>query len=422
MRPIRLALLCDYLEEAWPSMDMVAEMIGEHLRRHHASAVEVTRICPPFRGRASRLPVVRQRGVSRKADLLLNRLVDYPLHVRGLARSRRFDLFHVVDHSYAQLVHSLPLERTIVTCHDLDTFRCLLSPALEPRPAWFRAMTRHSLAGLKKAAAVVCDSEATRGAILGHALVPERRLRTNHLGINPECAADADLEADARATELLGARDQDAPPDLLHVGSNSARKRIDVLLATFAGVRRALPGARLIKVGGAFTEAQTRLARELGVLDSVVVLPRSSTRDPRDRATLAGVYRRAALVLQPSDAEGFGLPVAEAMACGAPLLISDLPVLREIAGDAATYAPVGNVAAWTAAALHSLDERRTRAEPWRRRREIGLARAHSFRWEAHVARLVATYEETLAGGDRSGSRRGAADPGRSWSTGSALVP
>ena len=67
---------------------------------------------------------------------------------------------------------------------------------------------------------------------------------------------------------------------------------------------------------------------------------------PADR-TLAAVYRRAALVLQPSEAEGFGLPVAEALACGTPVLASDLAVLREVGGEAAVYRAVGDVPAWS---------------------------------------------------------------------------
>ena len=101
------------------------------------------------------------------------------------------------------------------------------------------------------------------------------------------------------------------------------------------------------------------------------------------RRPLAALYRRAALVLQPSEAEGFGLPLAEAMACGAPLLVSDLPVLREVAGDVASYSPVGDVPAWVAAALARLEEGD--------RRDAGLARSALFRWEAHADRLVDLY-------------------------------
>jgi glycosyltransferase involved in cell wall biosynthesis len=142
----------------------------------------------------------------------------------------------------------------------------------------------------------------------------------------------------------------------------------------------------LIKVGGGFTPGQSARARELGVDDAIRVLPFLT-----DRRTLASLYRRAALVLQPSEAEGFGLPLAEAMACGAPLLVSDIPVLREVAGEAAVYRPVGDVAAWAGAALAMLADRAGRSDAWRSRRDAGLARSALFGWDAHVARLVAIY-------------------------------
>jgi glycosyltransferase involved in cell wall biosynthesis len=316
--------------------------------------------------------------------------------VRRLARGGEFDLFHLVDHSYAQLVHELPAGRAVVTCHDLDTFRCLLDPAREPRPQWFRAMTRRILQGLQRAAAVACDSEATRAQILEHGLLPPERLHVVYLAVHPECRPEPDPEADAEAARLLGPIDPSGPPELLHVGSNIPRKRIDVLLRTFAAVRRAVPGARLVKVGGALAPEQAALADELGILGAIAILPFFSPRDPRDRATLAAVYRRAALALQPSDAEGFGLPVAEAMACGTPVLASDIPVLREVGGAAAAYAPVGDVDAWAEAALDLLDLRR-RADPAHdARRADGLAWADRYRWSTHVDRLAAIYRAVLA--------------------------
>ena len=95
-----------------------------------------------------------------------------------------------------------------------------------------------------------------------------------------------------------------------------------------------------------------------------MTLPFFSPRESADRATLAAVYRRAALALQPSEAEGFGLPVAEAMACGTPVLASDLPVLREVGGEAAVYRPVADVPAWSEAALNLLAERQAQHATW----------------------------------------------------------
>jgi glycosyltransferase involved in cell wall biosynthesis len=208
--------------------------------------------------------------------------------------------------------------------------------------------------------------------------------------VPPEYSADPDPEHDARVAGRLGPAGGRGP-ELLHVGSNIPRKRIDVLLRVFAAVRRERPEARLVKVGGVFSADQATLAEELGVAGAVEHLPRC------DRPTLAAVYRRASLVLQPSEAEGFGLPVAEALASGAPVLASDLPVLREVGGEAALYAPVGDVDAWAREALGLLDARDRDAPGWLARRAAGLQRAGRYGWDAHVARLVEIYRAVLDG-------------------------
>src|SRR5262249_24586008 len=132
----------------------------------------------------------------------------------------------------------------------------------------------------------------------------------------------------------------DGAPFLLHVGSCIARKRIDVLLEVFAEVRRRVPKLRLVKVGGPWSEQQRQLVARLGVEQAIVQAW------GLERRTIAALYSRAALVLLPSEAEGFGLPLIEALACGAAVVATDLPVLREVGGDAVVYGPVGDVPAW----------------------------------------------------------------------------
>jgi glycosyltransferase involved in cell wall biosynthesis len=387
--PLRVALICDFVEERWPSMDLFGEMILAHLQSEHAGAVAVTRICPPLRSRLARWSPLHMHRMAWNADRLVNRFWDYPRVLGRLARTGDFDLFHIVDHSYGQLAHVLPPGKTVITCHDLDAFRSLLEPASEPRPRWFRAMARRVLSGFQKAAVVICNSQTTRLAILGYKLIPESRLRTAHAGISPEFTAEANPDADFRAARLLGPVNPQGTPELLHVGSNIPRKRIDVLLETFAAIHRALPAARLVKVGGALAPGQNQQAEALGITDRISVVP------SLDRATLAAVYRRASLVLQPSAAEGFGLPVAEALACGAQVLASDIAALREVGGEVATYCPVGDLPAWTKAALTLLEERRGEAGGWLARRAAGIERASLFTWSAHARKLVEIYSSLV---------------------------
>lgn len=391
MRPIRLALLCDMVEEGWRSMDLFAEMILDRLGAEHPAEVAATRVCPPLRPRLSRRAAGRDRRAAWNADRLLNRFWDYPRAAGRLGRGGEFDLFHVVDHTYAQLVHALPPRRAVVTCHDLDAFRCLLEPDREPRPRWFRAMAARILGGMQKAALVACNSMATYRAIRAHDLIPESRLRVVLAGTSAEFRAEADPRADLEADRVAGPADPEGPPELLHVGSTIPRKRLDILLEVFAEVRRARPGARLIRVGGPLTAEQREQARALGLAGAIVEAP------PLDRATIASLYRRADLVLQPSEAEGFGLPVAEALASGATVLASDLEALREVGGEAAAFRPVGDVPGWAGAALALIDDRRARSDAWRSRREAGLAQAARFSWSGHAEALVRAYLEIVDG-------------------------
>jgi len=387
-RYVRVAVLCDYPEEGWPSMDLTAAMILDRFGAEPDLGVSAACVCPPFRRRVSRLPIVGAGPSAWNADRLANRFGDYPAALRRAVRRGGFDLYHVVDHSYAQLLHGLPAGRSVVTCHDLDTFRCLLDPAAEPRPWWFRAMARRVRSGLGKAAAVACNSVATRDALLDAGLLPADRLHVVPMGARPECRPDPDPAADAEAARLLGPAGV-AGPDLLHVGSTVPRKRFETALRVLAGVLADHPGARLVKVGGRPTPDHDRLARDLGVAGAVVVLPFL------DPAVLAAVYRRADLVLIPSSAEGFGLPAAEALACGAPLLASDLPALREVAGDAATYRPAADPESWPAEALGRLDARRRGDPEEAARRALGLRRAALFSWSAHARRLARIYRKVL---------------------------
>jgi glycosyltransferase involved in cell wall biosynthesis len=369
--PPRLALLADYREEGWASMDLCADMLARHLHRDHSGRLRAELVCPPFRRRFGRLPVFGRRGLAVNADRFLNRLVDYPRAVRRLRAD--FDLFHLCDHSYSQLVHELPADRTGVFCHDLNTFRCLLDPAAEPRPRWFRAMAGRILRGFRRAAVVFYGTRALRAEIEHYKLVDPARLVPAPYGVAEEFTEAGDGPA--------GVPD----PYLLHVGSTVPRKRIDVLLDVFAAARRRRPDLRLVKAGGAWTPAQRDQIGRLNLGSAIVHRPDLT------RAELAALYRQAALVLVPSEMEGFGLPVIEALACGAAVLASDLPALREAGGPAALYLPVGDVAAWADTVVAVLDRPDRAPPPETRRRQ-----AARFTWAEH-ARVIADAYLRLAG-------------------------
>ncbi len=370
--PLRVAVICDFLEEDWPSMDLVGNMLFDQLQ--YCDSASPQRIRPGMKFRGPK---------PHKSARLYARFVQYPRALRKIAAD--FDLFHIVDHSYAHLVHELPSGRAVVTCHDLDTFRCLLDPDREPRSFAFRSMTRRILSGLQAAAHVTCDTAATRDAIIRHGLLSQDKLTVVHNGVHPELSPHPDAAADKEIAQRLG-RKPGSCLELLHVGSTIARKRIDVLLHVFAEVRKARPGARLLRVGSRLTPQQQSLATVLGVYEHIDFLERL------DVHLLAACYRRADVLLQPSEAEGFGLPVIEGLACGTPVVTSDIPALREVGGDAAVYCGVANISSWTAAVLSVLaadDATRTVT------RLCALQQASQFTWDSYGRKMLEIYRQVL---------------------------
>ena len=167
------------------------------------------------------------------------------------------------------------------------------------------------------------------------------------------------------------------PGYVLHVGAQRPHKNVPMLVEAVARV----PDCRLVLVGSAderFPDEVEPAIERQGLAGRVRRLPFV----PED--LLGALYADASLLAYPSLVEGFGLPMLEAMTAGTPVLASDVPVLREVGGDAAVYAPPTDPARWASAIS------RVRADPSLR---LGLtvrgaARAAEFTWDAAARRLV----------------------------------
>ncbi|MFF5075768.1 glycosyltransferase family 4 protein [Actinoplanes sp. NPDC000266] len=167
------------------------------------------------------------------------------------------------------------------------------------------------------------------------------------------------------------------PGYVLHVGAQRPHKNAVVLVEAIAKV----PAARLVLIGSPdprFPDEVGPAIDRLGVADRVLRLPFV----PEE--LLGAVYADAALLAYPSLAEGFGLPVLEAMTAGTPVVASDVPVLREVGGAAATYVPPRDSAAWASAIARLLADPALRESLAAR----GAAHAAGFTWAAAAERLL----------------------------------
>ncbi|MCE9561941.1 MAG: glycosyltransferase [Planctomycetes bacterium] len=340
-------------------MDLCADQLLANL----PDGITRVDIAPEFRQFCSHFPFPRR--LSFNADRLVNRHILLPRVVRRAARNA--DYVHIVDHSYAHLVRAVPPGHAGVYCHDLDAFRSILEPEQDPRPWWFRRLAHRTLDGLKRAA-IVFHSTAEVGRRLATGIVNPERLVYAPYGVATEFTSQATAPVELPVSIHS--------PFLLHVGSNIPRKRLDVLLDVFAEVRRHAASLRLVQVGGPWPPHLAEQINRLGIGEAVTQV-RNLTREQ-----LAELYRRTAVVLVPSEAEGFGLPVIEALACGAVVIASDISTLREAGGAVVDYCAVADVAGWVEAATRVVN-----GSPSTRDRAARLAHAARFSWREH-ARII----------------------------------
>ncbi|MTD14126.1 glycosyltransferase [Nakamurella sp. YIM 132087] len=278
----------------------------------------------------------------------------------------RTDVFHGTNF----VLPPVPGGAGVLTVHDLTYLR---------HPDWVDAasleLTELVPRGLRHAARVLTPSAAVAAELAdAYPHVADRTIATP-LGVDPGWAAA--VPASPGELAALG-----LPPEyVLAVGTLEPRKGLDVLIAAHAAARREDPSVPpLVLVGPQGWGAGTHGA------DPGVVLP-----GYLDAAVLPSVVAAASVFAFPSRYEGFGLPPLEALAAGAPVIASDLPVTREVLGGHALFVPPGDPEALAAALLSTLtDPPGPAATAAVRRHALGRT------WDDCVARTLTAYREAAS--------------------------
>lgn len=352
-------------------------MLIKQLQSEHTSSIETIQVLPKFKKRFQYIPRLGKKRFAYNADRLLNRAWYYPQYLKQ--RVKEFDFYHISDHSYAQLALVSPPKQTGVYCHDIDAFRSLIEPEKEPRPAWYQAMSRRILRGLQSCAVVFYSTEEVRKQIEHYQLVEPSKLVHAPYGISEEFNINNQDNLEQKISQQIGNK-----PFLLHVGSCIPRKRIDILLNVFAKVRNIYPELQLVKVSGEWTEQQKQQIQDLNISKSIIHL------QGLERATIASLYQRASAVLLTSEAEGFGLPVIEALACGTIVIASDIPVLHEVGGEGIIYCPTADISTWVETVTKVLSNPNIAPEM-----NLRFSQAQKYSWSHHAQIIVQCYLKLL---------------------------
>jgi glycosyltransferase involved in cell wall biosynthesis len=266
----------------------------------------------------------------------------------------------------------------VVTVYDASFLAC---------PEFHAEANRlHCLNGTLNAALyadrVIAISEHTKRELCDFLAVPAERIRVTPLAARHAYYPERDAGFIRRTLDRLGIYRN----FVLFVGTLEPRKNVNGLLRAYADYATKHAGGEILVVAGGkgwLDEDVSRLASELGIEASVRVVGHVEESDLRVLYSVARVF------VYPSFYEGFGLPVVEAMACGAPVVTSGTSALPEAAGDAAVLVDPRDVGELSRAVRSVLGDSDLRREMRRR----SLERARRFSWEDTARETLTIYQE-----------------------------
>jgi glycosyltransferase involved in cell wall biosynthesis len=284
---------------------------------------------------------LRETGVGSASNVLVE-MVPYGVFswrsqalLPRLLSARGVDVYHSTN--YMVPLRLLPAAarapKMVVTIHDVIP---LLFPDHAPRSKKARLFLLYRWIMRRIAAiadTIVTDSRASAADVVKHLRIPGARagrVKAIYCGVSPRF----------HPPEARRAKGGVEIRELLYVGRSDPYKNLGTLVRAFAQARRECPFPLHLTLSGSpdarYPEAPV-LTRELGLEREV-----TWTGYVSDDALLA-LYQRADVMVHPSRYEGFGLQVAEAMACGVPVICSNAGSLPEVVGDAAITLPPDDV-------------------------------------------------------------------------------
>jgi glycosyltransferase involved in cell wall biosynthesis len=374
MRTLRIALDCRYLG---PRPSGIGELVAALVRHLPALApdIQFTFLRHPLRReQLSDAANVRQAVVDASANGPVTML-----HLPLAVDLRGIDLFHAP----ANILPGGLTMPSITTIHDMMwlTHPRWCNPALWGRIE--QRFYRHGIMrALNRSALITTVSEASRAEIVRFSPASADRVVVTRSGVADDFRP---ILPDAGALAQMGL--VPGRRYVLVVGQGAPYKNHEGALRAFALACGSSPDIDLVLVQRRAGRRQelTGLASVLGIESRIRVL------QPIDRSALVQLYSGAVALLHPSFIEGFGNPVAEAMACGCPVVTSDCSAMPEVAGGAALLADPYDPGSIAAALSRVLQDPALAAEL----RQLGLARAAELEWGAFAAANLALYRTVL---------------------------
>lgn len=304
-------------------------------------------------------------------------LVDYgtPLNTYDIVHYPYFD-------PYFRTLPFMKKKKTVVTVHDLIPFRFpkYFNPGIRGKIKWeIQKMS------LKTSRMILTDSESSKKDIIKYAGVREDRIKVIYLGVSTSFRVERTIEYLEKTQKKFN-----LPREyMLFVGDVNYNKNVPSLLTALYVLKNNKSEMKLVLVGQGFTTESVPLTHMLAFIKKLGLEDRVIRLGYVDSFDLICLYNLASVYVQPSFAEGFGLPVLEAMACGCPVVASNTTSLPEVVGDAGVLVDTSNPKNIVEAVTNVTTNVNLRSQLIQK----GLEHVKRFTWEECANKVAEIYSQ-----------------------------
>lgn len=368
---MKVIIFRDYKEENWHSMEVYADELIRHLRLLRVTTLAV----------CEHVTLPSLSALFPASYKYMRQFFRYIVNPVG-SLFQRGDIFHISDHANTQLLLVLDPTKTIVTCHDLTAPYWMMEHVPLTRKKRIRhAVERWRLSFLRQARGIIAVSYATKQHIVEALGIPESRITVIPEGVDKLFSRISEKKKLREVVMRLGLPHK----FILHVGTTYYNKNIEGLLQIFFSLAKHDADLYLVKAGDWWTPEQEDMIRKSGLAKRILHVGFVDTVD------LPSLYSLARVLIQPSYAEGFGFTVLEAMACGCPVVVSDIPAMREMVQDAGVYiAP--SPTKQHIREIESLIASKTKRKTMMKR---GYRRAATYSWDKAARKTYSLYRKII---------------------------
>ena len=309
------------------------------------------------------------------------RFFNHPRSVNKLEA----DIFHIIDHTNAHIAYWLKKsgKTAIVTCHDLVQYVYPEILKNQSRfPAFSLATWEYSVKGINVADRTIGVSTNTANDISQWLNVDPKKIDVVFNGV------ESDFQVlPSKVAKCWRQKHVSSPAEIciLNIGSTHQRKNIITILKAIKAIAERGIEIRLWKIGDDFSPAQKQFIQDSFLEQHITLLGKPN------RENLVRFYNAADVLLAPSLYEGFGLTILEAMACGTPVITSNVSSLPEVAGDGAILVNPMDLEAIIQAILRLQQDARYRQTLIAR----GLAQATKFTWKKTATNVAQIYKQLV---------------------------